>query len=110
MLQELIDLAELGTVGGVIVVTVTRSSIFKPLREMADAKFPWLGDLVHCPYCFGHWTGMLLTLLFGVNIVGSGNWLLDTFASALCLTWLSVVAASVVFRSASTILIPDDEK
>ncbi len=41
-------------------VTITRSSVFKPLRD----KFDW--KLLHCPYCLSHWIAAPFAWMFGI--------------------------------------------
>lgn len=37
----------------------------------------WLGYLVHCPYCIGLWTALILAIIYYPR-----DWLLMTFATA----------------------------
>jgi hypothetical protein len=101
--MQLPELMALGLAGGVINVTVTRSSIFKPLRKWLGVRSAFLRDLMRCPYCFGHWIGFLLSLVFGVRLFSTGIWLVDWFASALAVAWMSIVAGCIVFNAASAI-------
>jgi len=47
---------------------VTRSKIFKPLREWVTAKSLRFGELVTCPQCFGVYAGMVSYLLVKFNL------------------------------------------
>lgn len=55
-----------------ISVTVTRSTVFKPLREWLEKK-AWLhgkiAELFSCPYCFSHWVSFAGVGTIGVRIV-----------------------------------------
>lgn len=35
--------------------TVTVTGIFKPVREKVGKIHSKIDELLHCPYCFGHW-------------------------------------------------------
>lgn len=35
--------------------TVSFTGIFKPVRELLSRIHPKVEELIHCPYCFGHW-------------------------------------------------------
>jgi hypothetical protein len=69
---------------------ITQSSIMAPLRNKAMTIHDKLGELFHCPMCFGFWSGIILSfawesptgnfILDGLLALG-GNWLL------YCLTW-----------------------
>lgn len=76
----------LGLASATISVTVGQSKVFKWLRA-ALSEVPFLGELVACPYCLGHWvsavlllasTGGHLTLVGGVVM-----WLAATAISAI---------------------------
>lgn len=36
---------------------VTGGKICRPLREGLARRFPWLGEWIDCPMCFGFWVG-----------------------------------------------------
>lgn len=50
-----------------ITSVVTTSVIFAPVRMWSffwkDGAKTWLGKWIHCPQCFGFWTGVLLYLV-----------------------------------------------
>ena len=69
---------------------VTQASITTPLRNKATAIHNKLGELVHCPMCFGFWSGIILSFAWQSptgnfltdGLLGlAGNWLL------YCLSW-----------------------
>lgn len=41
-----------------ITLIITRSKIFKPLRELASSTGDFLGELFSCPMCMGVWVGL----------------------------------------------------
>lgn len=54
------DLLCLGVAAGLLALTATRAHVTAPLRAAtAGSK---LGDLLACPYCVAHWTGLLAAL------------------------------------------------
>jgi len=94
MAHDLYTLLILSMAGGVITVTVTRSSLFEPIRSWGAGRSELLGALLSCPYCFGHWVGLLLAPLDSmVNLLGY-------FVSALAITWGSVICGAIVFNAA----------
>jgi hypothetical protein len=48
----------LATIG--LTMIITQSYIFKPIRENIQKISPFLGKLLHCPMCFGFWSGILI--------------------------------------------------
>lgn len=48
-----------------IVLIVTGSKLFQPIRRGIGLRSETLGYLVRCPMCFGLWTGLLLSLVLG---------------------------------------------
>jgi len=55
-------LLELGLVVGVIVVTITRGSLFGWLRDWMWNRGEFLGNLFSCPYCLAHWVSLVIVL------------------------------------------------
>lgn len=79
-------LVMLGVGAGVISLTVTRSKLFKPLREWLIG-FPWIYDLLTCPYCFAHWSALFLSILYLPLHEFLVNWLVIT-AIACPVMWI----------------------
>ena len=46
-----------------IAFTVTETKIFRPLREWIKKRSTFLGDLLSCGYCFGHWLAFVLVVI-----------------------------------------------
>lgn len=83
MLQNLIIL---GLASATISTTVGSSRLFKPMRERVALQSEFLGDLIGCPYCLGHYSAALL--LLGQSQAGwvhgwGTRWLAVTAISAL---------------------------
>lgn len=55
---------ELALANAVIVITITKSSLFKPLRNGIKNNF--FKKLLNCPYCLSHWTSLIL-IIFSIN-------------------------------------------
>lgn len=54
----------IGLLCAVLSVTVSKSKICSALRSTFSRFNPWLGDLVSCPFCIGHWFSALFLLLY----------------------------------------------
>ncbi len=52
---------------GSISFTISVTAIFKPVREYISSKHKKLEDLIHCPWCLGHWI-TIIYLLISVNV------------------------------------------
>ncbi len=44
--------------------TVTETKVFHPVREWTKSKNGFLGELVSCGYCFGHWVAFVLVAIY----------------------------------------------
>ncbi|KAB2835142.1 MAG: DUF1360 domain-containing protein [Candidatus Brocadia sp.] len=44
--------------------TVTETKLFKPIREWIKRKNTFLGELISCGYCFGHWVTIALVAAY----------------------------------------------
>lgn len=88
-MTDLARLLGVALAGAAVNTIVTRSTIFRKLREWLDARSTFLGDLVYCPLCFGTWTGLLLAAVLDLRLFG-GPAVVDWFFSALAATTLIV--------------------
>jgi hypothetical protein len=68
--------------------TVTETKLFKPFREWVKGKSAFLGELVSCGYCFGHWVAFGLVAIYRPRLVES-SWFLDYFLTALVIAWIA---------------------
>lgn len=49
--------------------TITQTSIFKGLRELISKINPFFEDLVHCPWCLGHYISLVWLFIFHKQII-----------------------------------------
>ena len=70
-----------------ISVTITESRLFKGFREWIASHWAWGGELVSCPYCFGHWVALPVTLYYRP----AGSAPID-----LAITWLAMTGMAAV--------------
>jgi hypothetical protein len=101
-LNQFVALVVASMSAAAIATTITKSSLFKPLRvRLRLSPFRWLrflGKLFSCPYCMVHWVAALwvgiyqlsaITLFPYVDLILS--WGATVFLSAVmsgCLLWL----------------------
>ena len=78
----------LSMVNGAIAYTVSETKFFRPFREWMQKKNNFLGEMLTCGYCFGHWTSFILVIIYQTRLF-QGWWLLDYFLTALVIAWLS---------------------
>ena len=88
----IVDLVMLGLATATVSVTISQSKLFAPVRDKVSAGRPWLGELVSCPYCLGHWVAWCLCVY--------NNWFTGMVFPVLLwpglLTWLAVVSVSAL--------------
>jgi hypothetical protein len=58
---------------------VTRSKLFKRIREGVTLRNKYLGELISCPKCFGFWAGLISCIIFFIGL----KLLLVGFSSSL---------------------------
>lgn len=68
--------------------TVTETRLLLPVREWLKGKNPFLGELLSCGYCLGHWIAFALVAVYRPKLFES-LWLLDYFFTALVISWLA---------------------
>lgn len=71
--------------------TITFAGIFNFLREFVEDHLgEWLSELIHCPYCFGHYV-VLVIMLTTKNL---GNYLIPITSFGLynfLFTWFAII-------------------
>ena len=68
--------------------TVTETKLFKPVREWTKRKNTFIGELISCGYCFGHWVAFALVAIYQPKFFELW-WLLDYFFTALVIAWFA---------------------
>ena len=68
--------------------TVAESKLFLPFREWIKGRNAFLGELLSCGYCFGHWVSFALVALYRPKLFDLW-WLFDYFLTAIVIAWLS---------------------
>jgi hypothetical protein len=68
--------------------SVTETKLFKPLREWVKEKSEFLGALLSCGYCFGHWVAFALTAPYRQKLFDLW-WMLDYFLTAIVIAWIA---------------------
>lgn len=68
--------------------TITVTSIFKWFRELLSKIHPKIEELVHCPWCFSHYVGLIMLLVSDVNLVDVS---IHTWFNFL-VTWFAMIA------------------
>lgn len=68
--------------------TFSETSLFTGIREWVKNWNPWLGKLINCGYCMGHWAAFGLVAIYQPRLFEQW-WLLDYFLTALVIAWLA---------------------
>lgn len=89
-------LLELGLVVGVIVVTITRGSLFTWLREWMWKRGEFVGNLFSCPYCLAHWVALGIILWSNPSLIFHP---LELVISVFIVIGLSMVCGWIVYKS-----------
>jgi len=96
-MSPLLPFIFLGICCGVISYTLTKGSIFGPLRLWLIDHSLFFGKLLQCPYCTSHWVAFGAMLLFHPRMVGGPVWA-DYIATGFALTGLSALFAASIFK------------
>ncbi len=71
-----------------IAFTVTETKLFLPFRERIKRGSSFLGELVSCGYCFGHWVAFALVAIYRPRLFVSWAFL-DYLLTAFVIAWVS---------------------
>ena len=100
----LVRLLEVGLSGAAVNIITTRGAIFRRLRVWLDGRSVFLGDLIHCPLCFGTWVGLALAAATDLWLFGLWG-PLDWFLSGMAATSIIVSLSFIIYASMHRILI-----
>jgi len=88
--MDLIELIPLGLCGGAFSILVTRSRAFFGFRNFAASKFPIIGGVINCPFCFEHYVALMMVV--GLNPKLTPFHPLVNFL----VSWFTIVGASSI--------------
>ncbi len=88
----------LGVCCGTISYTLTKGSIFGPLREWMIMRSLWFGKLFTCPYCMSHWAALGAMLVYHPRMIVSNFLTADYLATGFALTGLSALFVATIFK------------
>lgn len=91
----MVEAVYLSFVNASIAFTISETKIFRPFRDWISAKNKFLGEMLACGYCLGHWIAFALVAIYRPRLF-YGWWMLDYFSTALLVAWLSAFQWSVM--------------
>lgn len=71
-----------------VAFALSETTVFAEAREWVKSRSVWLGKLVCCGYCLGHWVAFFLVAIYRPRLF-EGWWLLDYLLTALVIAWLA---------------------
>ncbi len=86
----MLELILISMVTASISFTVTESKLFESFRNFVKRKNNFLGELVSCGYCLGHWIAFGIVIMYNFNIFNNGLFI-DYFFTGLIIAWLSAI-------------------
>lgn len=70
-----------------VAFTLTETKLFQPFRNWVLRRSNFLGKLVNCGYCTGHWIAFILEAVYKPRVFNCCLFL-DYFLTALVIAWL----------------------
>jgi hypothetical protein len=71
-----------------IAYTLSETKLFEPLRAAVARRSTWLGKLVACGYCAGHWVAFALCAVYQPRVLRGAGWL-DLVLTAFLVAWIA---------------------
>lgn len=93
------DLIYVALCCGGISFTITTTSIFKSLREYVGGLHKKLDELIHCPWCLGHWVTVMYLLTFGTIFHPVNKPIADFFINLFIIVSLEGLLHYVLLRA-----------
>jgi hypothetical protein len=78
-----------------VAFTLCETTLFAGLREWVKARSAWLGKLVCCGYCLGHWIAFGLVAVYRPRLFQTW-WVLDYICTGLIIAWLAALQWAVL--------------
>jgi hypothetical protein len=68
--------------------TLSETQLFLPFREWLFRQSKFLGKLINCGYCTGHWIALVVAAIYKPSIFDS-FWMLDFLLCVVIIAWLA---------------------
>jgi len=83
-----------------VTLTLTKSSMFKWLRDLAWRAHPVIGKMASCPYCMSHWVALTAVGVYQPRPIAL-IWPADMVVS-----WFAIVGAAALFNAIVVLITP----
>jgi len=83
--------------------TISETALFRPIREAVKRKQLWVGELLSCGFCLGHWVALGLVLAYRPRLFHSQWAGLDYGLTVLCVAWAAAfqwILLVILFKAA----------
>ena len=80
--------ALLSVVTASIAFGITETKLCLPVREWVKRRSEFLGELMACGYCLGHWVALGLVAIYRPKLFDAW-WVLDYCITVLVIAWLA---------------------
>jgi Protein of unknown function (DUF1360) len=93
----------LGIATGAISLVLTKSTVFNFLHDWLEAKVPFLGEMLNCPWCTSHWIALFFTLIYRpllVNVFAP----VDYLVTIMVMVVIAAVTARIIYSAYKPIM------
>lgn len=94
----ILDFVYLALATASISLTITKATIFEPVRDWIGDRSDFFGELFSCPYCMSHWISFGFIAYYQPRLITSQYLLADLFVSTFALITVASLLAASVFR------------
>lgn len=81
-----------------VALTITKATIFEPIRNWIIDRSDFFGELFSCPYCMSHWVSLGVIAYYQPRLVTSQYLIVDLTVSTFALITVASLLAASVFR------------
>ncbi len=85
----------LSVVTASVAFSIAETKPFSSAREWLKRRSEFLGELMACGYCLGHWVALGLVAIYRPKLFNAW-WLLDYVITALVIAWLAALQWAVL--------------
>src|SRR5580658_4696274 len=102
-MHEIMTVLWLGIATGAISLVLTKSTVFNFLHDWLEAKLPFLGEMLNCPWCTSHWVALFFTLIYHpllTNVFAP----VDYLVTIMVMVVIAAVTARIIYSAYKPIM------
>lgn len=103
IIYHVFQIVVLGVATGAISMVLTKSTVLNFMHDWLEAKIPFLGEMLNCPWCTSHWVALFFVLVYRPQLI-NGWYPVDYLVSLFVIVVISAVTARIIHSAYKIIM------